>query len=156
MRGLTTASAALLAAGAGAVSAAPDSAACARGLHIVVARGTGEPPGAGVTGLLAAKIAGQVAGSAVSPLDYPATFTSPDYEDSVADGVRAMQGALDRYTAACPDGKVAVMGYSQVVTPCPGRRRRLLTLWSNRALNCPWMPSAAAWAAASTTPRRWP
>ncbi|KND87502.1 Acetylxylan esterase 2 [Tolypocladium ophioglossoides CBS 100239] len=106
MRGITTTAVALLA-------AAQNTAVCAPGLHIVVARGTGEPQGAGVTGLLADRIAAQVQGSAVAPLDYPATFTDPNYDASVAAGTKAMQAALDNYTAACPGAKVAVMGYSQ-------------------------------------------
>ncbi|POR33881.1 Acetylxylan esterase 2 [Tolypocladium paradoxum] len=114
MRGLTTTAVAAAMLGAsGAASAAQNSDTCANGLHIIVARGTGERQGSGVTGLLADRIAGQVQGSKVAPLDYPASLTDPAYDVSVGDGVKAMQGALDRYTAACPDSKVVVMGYSQ-------------------------------------------
>ncbi|PNY25129.1 Acetylxylan esterase 2 [Tolypocladium capitatum] len=111
MRGITTTCLALLA-GAGAAGA-QNSTACAEGLYIVVARGTFEAKGAGVTGVLANNVAGQVKGSTVVPLDYPASFANPDYITSVSDGVAAMQGVLGKYTADCPDGKVAVMGYSQ-------------------------------------------
>ena len=136
MRGPTTTSvaAAVLAAASGAVA---QSSACARGLHLIVARGTGEIKGPGVSKVLADKVAAQLDGSALEPLDYPASFTNPDYEDSVADGVKAMQDALNRYTDRCPDGKVAVLGYSQASrvprwthAPC-----QLLTRCWSRVLN---------------------
>ena len=101
---------ALLAAGA----AAQNSTTCADGLYIVVARGTGEDPGTGVTGVIADNIAKQIQGSKVEALDYPATFTDPDYEDSEKEGVDDLQKLLTSYHSSCPNGKIAYLGYSQV------------------------------------------
>ncbi|PWI69535.1 hypothetical protein PCL_01182 [Purpureocillium lilacinum] len=103
---------------AGAASAAPsisgrNATTCATGLYIVVARGTTEPQGAGVTGLLAGNITAKIPGSKVEALVYPATFSDPAYQDSVADGVKGMQSVVNNYLDACPDGKMAIMGYSQ-------------------------------------------
>lgn len=80
---------------------------------MIVARGTGEPQGTGHTGLLAERIQKEIDGSQTVPLDYPASFMDPPYDESVGGGVKAMQTALDNYTAACPDSKVAILAYSQ-------------------------------------------
>ncbi|RSL93371.1 hypothetical protein CDV31_014753 [Fusarium ambrosium] len=86
---------------------------CADGLYLVVARGTGEEKGAGITGEVAEDVADRVKGSIVEPLDYPATFLDPAYDESEADGVEAMTELLTNYHSSCPDGKIAVFGYSQ-------------------------------------------
>ncbi|KAJ4221620.1 hypothetical protein NW759_006866 [Fusarium solani] len=86
---------------------------CADGLYLVVARGTGEEKGAGITGEVAEDVADRVKGSIVEPLDYPATFLDPAYDESEADGVKAMTELLTNYHSSCPDGKIAVFGYSQ-------------------------------------------
>ncbi|KAJ4322375.1 hypothetical protein N0V84_004846 [Fusarium piperis] len=86
---------------------------CADGLYLVVARGTGEEKGAGITGEVAEEVADRVKGSIVEPLDYPATFLDPAYDESEADGVKAMTELLTNYHSSCPDGKIAVFGYSQ-------------------------------------------
>lgn len=81
---------------------------------MIVARGTGEAEGTGATGELADEIAKQIEGSKIEPLDYPATFTDPDYDDSEKDGVKEMTDLITEYHSACPDNKMAVLGYSQV------------------------------------------
>ncbi|RSL92301.1 hypothetical protein CEP52_013902 [Fusarium oligoseptatum] len=86
---------------------------CADGLYLVVARGTGEEKGAGITGEVAEDVADRIKGSIVEPLDYPATFLDPAYDESEADGVEAMTELLTNYHSSCPDGKIAVFGYSQ-------------------------------------------
>ncbi|KAI8717315.1 hypothetical protein NCS52_00806800 [Fusarium sp. LHS14.1] len=86
---------------------------CADGLYLVVARGTGEEKGAGITGEVAEDVADRVNGSIVEPLDYPATFLDPAYDESEADGVEALTELLTNYHSSCPDGKIAVFGYSQ-------------------------------------------
>ncbi|KAJ6445440.1 carbohydrate esterase family 5 protein [Purpureocillium lavendulum] len=117
MRTASTLAALLLAGGI--ASAAPSGSGnsttttCAKGLYVLVARGTTEPQGAGVTGQLANNITAKIPGSKVEALVYPATFTDPAYQDSVAAGVKSMQVLVNRYLDACPDGKVAIMGYSQ-------------------------------------------
>ncbi|PHH91388.1 hypothetical protein CDD83_643 [Cordyceps sp. RAO-2017] len=113
MRRSTVSVTALVAGLASAAAAQNGTASCATGLHLIVARGTSEPKGAGVTGLLADRIERQIAGSRVAPLDYPATLSKPDYEDSVAAGVQAMRSAVEQYAQECPRSKVAIMGYSQ-------------------------------------------
>ncbi|UNI19294.1 Acetylxylan esterase [Purpureocillium takamizusanense] len=86
---------------------------CATGLFVLVARGTTEPQGAGVTGLVAGNITEKIPGSKVQALDYPATFSDPAYQDSVAAGVKSMQSVVNNYLNDCPDGKMAILGYSQ-------------------------------------------
>ncbi|KAL7821260.1 carbohydrate esterase [Trichoderma aethiopicum] len=84
---------------------------CAKGLYMVVARGSEEPAGTGVTGNLTSQIAARVPGSEVVAVDYPASFD--DYENSEGDGVKAMREVLNSYGEACPGNKIAVLGYSQ-------------------------------------------
>ncbi|KAM0555765.1 hypothetical protein ACHAPJ_006160 [Fusarium lateritium] len=84
---------------------------CADGLYMIVARGTSEKKGTGITGEIAKDIAKRVNGSIIEPLDYPATFDG--YEDSEGDGVKNMTSLLTTYHKSCPDGKIAVFGYSQ-------------------------------------------
>lgn len=96
---------------AGAVAQAPE---CADGLYVVVARGTGEEEGTGVTGLIADAIVDQIEDSRVEAVDYPATFSDPDYFTSEKEGADAVQELLTEYYEACPDGKIAYLGYSQV------------------------------------------
>ncbi|KAL6868778.1 hypothetical protein ACO1O0_000096 [Amphichorda felina] len=100
----------LAAAAAGPASAATE---CVSGLHMIVARGTGEPEGTGSTGYLAKQVASRIKGSDIEGLDYPATMTDPDYITSVGEGSDEMRETVREYVKACPDTKVAVMGYSQ-------------------------------------------
>ncbi|KAM5381709.1 hypothetical protein ACJZ2D_002929 [Fusarium nematophilum] len=86
---------------------------CADGLYMVVARGTNEDKGSGSIGVVAEDVADRIDGSIILPLDYPATLQDPDYLESESDGVDAMQEALTKYHESCPDGKIAVLGYSQ-------------------------------------------
>ncbi|KAL7937310.1 carbohydrate esterase family 5 protein [Trichoderma chlorosporum] len=109
MRGLAV-SLSLLAASSTA-AAASSQPTCAKGLYMIVARGSEEPAGTGVTGNLTSQIAAKVPNSQVVAVDYPATLT--DYETSEGDGVTAMQKLLNAYGQACPGSKIAVLGYSQ-------------------------------------------
>ncbi|UKZ54574.1 hypothetical protein TrVGV298_008383 [Trichoderma virens] len=108
MRGLALSLSLLAASSTAAAATKP---ACAKGLYMVVARGSEEPAGTGVTGNLTSQIAAKVPNSQVVAVDYPATLT--DYEDSEGDGVKAMQQLLNNYGQACPGSKIAVLGYSQ-------------------------------------------
>ena len=101
----------LLAAGAGAASAAATE--CSSGLHLIVARGTNEDSGPGSMGALAELVADRIKGSDVEGLDYPATMTDPDYITSVEEGADEMRETIRGYAKACPGNKVAVIGYSQ-------------------------------------------
>jgi hypothetical protein len=87
---------------------------CADGLYMIAARGTGEDKGTGVIGKIAENVAKRVKGSVIEPLDYPASWQDPDYEESEAAGVKALTAAVNDYHSSCPDGKIAVFGYSQV------------------------------------------
>ncbi|CAM1507459.1 Fc.00g071000.m01.CDS01 [Cosmosporella sp. VM-42] len=107
MRGITLPIAML------AVGAVAQDSTCAKGLYMIVARGTGEEQGTGVTGILAKEIADKIDDSKIEALDYPATFTDPDYPVSEKDGVKAMSGLITDYQKDCPEGKIAVLGYSQ-------------------------------------------
>ncbi|KAL7912617.1 carbohydrate esterase family 5 protein [Trichoderma velutinum] len=108
MRGLAL-SLSLLAASSTAAAATQPT--CAKGLYMVVARGSEEPAGTGVTGNLTSQIAAKVPNSQVVAVDYPATLN--DYETSEGDGVKAMQLLLNNYSQACPGNKIAILGYSQ-------------------------------------------
>ncbi|TFB05138.1 hypothetical protein CCMA1212_003151 [Trichoderma ghanense] len=101
----------LLAASSTAAAATTTTTTCAKGLYMVVARGSEEPAGTGVTGNLTSQIAARVPDSQVVAVDYPASFD--DYEASEGDGVKAMQQVLNSYGEACPGNKIAVLGYSQ-------------------------------------------
>lgn len=85
--------------------------ACDKGLHMIVARGTDEPEGGGIMGRIADQIAGEIPDSSVTPVDYPA---SSDYEQSVPMGISVVTFMIKQYAHSCPDGKMALLGYSQV------------------------------------------
>ncbi|PKS08622.1 hypothetical protein jhhlp_005009 [Lomentospora prolificans] len=86
---------------------------CATGLQLFVSRGTGEAPGQGVTGNITQAVLGLIPGSSVQPIDYPATLENPSYFDSVRNGTKTLRESLIEYTSACPNTKIAVLGYSQ-------------------------------------------
>lgn len=87
---------------------------CAKGLKMFVSRGTGEPMGLGVTEALVDVIAGQLNGSDIEAIEYPATMDDPLYFSSVANGTTLVKQAITSYATACPGSKMAVFGYSQV------------------------------------------
>jgi len=84
---------------------------CATGLHLIVARGSTEPKGVGRIGVVAGNVTQAIPGSTVAAVDYPATFNA--YFASVNAGVTAMYAMIASYVTACPDSKVALLGYSQ-------------------------------------------
>jgi hypothetical protein len=71
--------------------------------------------GQGVTGNITKAIAAEIEGSVATAIMYPATETNPIYFDSVANGTRLLKKSLTNYAKACPDSKIAVFGYSQVI-----------------------------------------
>ena len=87
---------------------------CAPGLQIFVARGTEERPGPGVSGAIAEAVLDEISGSAFQAIDYPASNNDPVYFDSVRNGTHVVRQSLIDYTEACPNGKIALLGYSQV------------------------------------------
>lgn len=86
---------------------------CAQGVHIIAARGTGEDEGPGVSGDIADIIIDRIRGSEVEGLDYPATFSDPDYLSSAKDGAEEMREVVRQYAEDCPNTKIVVIGYSQ-------------------------------------------
>ncbi|VUC37992.1 unnamed protein product [Clonostachys rosea] len=97
----------------GAAGAANASAGCSGGLQILLARGTGERLNSSIASRVAEGIMSRIPNSNLTSLDYPATFTNPPYTSSVADGVDLLKNTLNSYHSTCPDGKIAVIGYSQ-------------------------------------------
>ncbi|KFA52401.1 hypothetical protein S40293_05985 [Stachybotrys chartarum IBT 40293] len=93
--------------------AVAQSSACAEGLYIIVARGTGEPEGMGDMGELAQRIADRIPGSRTEGLEYPATFINPIYDDSVDAGAETLRELIVEYHEECPDSQIALLGYSQ-------------------------------------------
>ncbi|PHH70021.1 hypothetical protein CDD82_7388 [Ophiocordyceps australis] len=87
---------------------------CSPGLYVLVARGTFEPPGPGSAGLIPQALANRTSANiTTAPIDYPASLTDPAYTQSVQEGGHAVHDAIVNYASACPDGKMAIVGYSQ-------------------------------------------
>lgn len=89
---------------------------CVNGLKIFVSRGTSEPQGAGETGKVIEAIARRVNGSDYEANPYPASGDNPNYFMSVANGTAGLKKMVVEYAEACPGGRMALFGYSQV---CP-------------------------------------
>jgi acetylxylan esterase len=109
---VSTTSFLLAAAATGAM--AQDNSTCFDGLYIVVVRGTNEEPGPGLFGGIADRLAERVPGSEVLALEYPASLTNPIYAGSVRRGGEALKEAIEEYNDQCPEGRMVVLGYSQV------------------------------------------
>ena len=80
-------------------------------LHMIVARGSTEPQGEGSVRAITAQIQNLVSGSSSEGIMYPATLE--DYQSSESQGAAAMVQAITNYAQACPDSKIALLGYSQ-------------------------------------------
>ena len=89
---------------------------CATGVHMIVARATTEQPGYGALGQVVDQVLGQVTGSTSEAVDYPANglFNFTVYQQSETIGIQNMTKALTAYTQACPQSRIALLGYSQV------------------------------------------
>jgi hypothetical protein len=96
---------------------------CATGVHIIVARASGEQQGEGIIGQVATDVVNQIPGSDSVAVDYPATLEN--YESSESQGVTAMANLIEQYTSSCPNSKIVLMGYSQV---CKNVRFKTLPL----------------------------
>ncbi|GAA6008303.1 uncharacterized protein JCM10292_005525 [Rhodotorula paludigena] len=84
---------------------------CPTGVHIIVARASGEAPGEGIIGAVATQVKRAVPGSESEAIDYPATLAN--YQSSQRQGVTAMGAAIDAFAKRCPASKMVLMGYSQ-------------------------------------------
>lgn len=87
---------------------------CVKGLHMIVGRGTGEPKGLGETGALAKNISEKIPNSDYVAVDYPASLDNPGYEKSEMMGAKDVYNQVTEYHKACPGGKMAYLGWSQV------------------------------------------
>lgn len=105
MRTATLSAAALLAG-----AAAAD---CVKGLHIIVGRGTEEAKGFGITGTLAKNITEAIPGSDMVAVDYPASFSDPNYDESEKEGAKDVYDKVTQYHKECPGHKMAYLGWSQ-------------------------------------------
>lgn len=115
MRGLAVSTVAALA-----LSVTAQNTTCVDGLFMVISRGTGVPPGLGTDAKVAKQILKRIDHSEVVGLDYPATLTDPDYGESMTEGAENLQKVVTDYHKKCPDGKIALMGYSQVCIDAVG------------------------------------
>ena len=88
-----------------------DSETCATGLHLIVARGSGEDKGLGRIGVVARNVTLVIPGSTIEAIDYPATFTN--YTTSEETGAMDFESRVLTYHEKCPDTKIALLGYSQ-------------------------------------------
>ena len=78
---------------------------------MIVARGSGEAQGEGVTGSVVSSVSQSISGSSGVGIVYPASLT--DYLNSESQGITAMTQSIQNYTQQCPDGKFALLGFSQ-------------------------------------------
>ncbi|KAH7156442.1 cutinase [Dactylonectria macrodidyma] len=90
---------------------APSYGDCPFGIHVIVARASNEPPGAGIMGALANQILGGVPGSTMATLDYPAKFEP--YIPSQTEGVVNLTKMIKKFAKNCPNTDIILMGYSQ-------------------------------------------
>ncbi|RJE21642.1 Esterase [Aspergillus sclerotialis] len=81
-------------------------------VHLLVARGTTEPPGDGAIGSLAQQIIQANPGATQEAIDYPAS-SYPTYIGDVSTGIKAVTDQFNSYTNSCPNSTVVLLGYSQ-------------------------------------------
>ena len=86
-------------------------AACSPGVYMIVARGSTEAPGEGHIRSVTSLVKRAISGSSSVGIVYPATLDN--YQSSESQGVVAMVQAITDYVTACPDGRIALLGYSQ-------------------------------------------
>jgi len=79
--------------------------------HLIIARGSLEPPGPGSLLSLANKIVASNPGTTMESITYPATIDN--YDTSSANGTIAVEEQLTAFVQKCPNSKVVMMGYSQ-------------------------------------------
>ena len=91
----------------------PSQGACATGVHIILARGTGEIQNESIMEQTATAVKNAVPGSDSEEVYYPAT------DDLVSQkiGYDVAEARLANYTQSCPTTKVVLMGFSQVCGP---------------------------------------
>ena len=90
---------------------------CAKGVHVITARGTGDPPGDGRQQPMAMEIVKQIQGSNQVALVYPAKKRKQGvpYHISEHTGRDHLTEDIKAYVKKCgANSKIALLGYSQV------------------------------------------
>jgi acetylxylan esterase len=104
----------LVAASAAQAAAAQDTS-CSR-VHILVGRGSEEAKGMGATGRLVNQMKSAISGVTAEAIDYPAKISN--YSPSSSAGTNAVVKQTTAYAKRCPNAKIVLMGYSQVMRGC--------------------------------------
>ncbi len=155
-------------------TAAGSNTTCAGSLYILCARGSGElavapkagtyPDNTGSPGILALQVASRIEGTVIAGVIYPATdptatgaLNITSYELSENAGAKAIVEEVNQYHSACPDSKIALIGYSQVRAAF---RDSILSVQNTDHVGCrahKWskMPSVAVLAATLTMTRHY-
>lgn len=97
---------------------------CTTGIHMIVARGTGEMPGMGRMGVVADNVSSSILGSMTTALHYPAAIL--EYNISVAIGADVLTEQIAAISTTCPQTKIALLGYSQVRPIIPSNTRKAM------------------------------
>ena len=83
---------------------------CYSGVYTIVSRGSEETQGQSVLEGIATAIEAAVPNSGSNEVVYPALLS---FWNSAPTGATNLQQQLTDYKAACPDGKIVLLGYSQ-------------------------------------------
>lgn len=89
---------------------------CTSGAHIIVIRGSLEPQGPGIIGVVAQRISSRIPNSYISSLQYPAIYDP--YKPSQTEGVRALTKVVKQHATLCPKTKMIILGFSQAGRLC--------------------------------------
>jgi len=99
------------------INAIPVPASPCADVHVIAARASTELPGPGIIGALVEQVQLTSRQSvSTDSVDYPATLT--DYAGSSAQGTAATKALLTSRANACPNQKIVLVGYSQVIFSC--------------------------------------
>ncbi|QPC75267.1 hypothetical protein HYE68_006019 [Fusarium pseudograminearum] len=85
---------------------------CTSGAHIIVIRGSLEPQGPSIIGVVAQHISSRIPNSDISALKYPAIYDP--YKPSQTKGIRALTKVVKLYTTPYPKTKIIILGFSQI------------------------------------------
>jgi acetylxylan esterase len=83
--------------------------------HLIIARGSLEAQGPGSLISMANKIIAANPGTTMEAVIYPATIDN--YGTSSGNGTVAVGQMLSSFVQMCPNAKLAMLGYSQVILP---------------------------------------
>lgn len=88
------------------------SAACATGVHAILARGQGAGNDLDVLTSIQSLLLGSINGSTSTALPY--AYNSSDKVAAVHNGALLLQEYVQEYVSSCPDSKIFILGYSLV------------------------------------------